>query len=337
MTEIVSRGGSALKLIIQIPCLNEADSLPATISALPQHFPGIDTVEVLIIDDGSTDATVAVARDLGVDFVIQHRGNRGLAAAFQTGLDACITLGADVIVNTDADNQYDAGSIAALIKPIVAGEVDMVVGDRQTANLTHFSRSKRILQAVGSAGIRSLTGLPVNDAVSGFRAFSREAAMKINVVTNFSYTIETLFHAREHRLKVASVPVRTNHTVRPSRLFRSIPVFLARSVSTVLRKCLMTRPLLIFGMMAGFLFVCGMAPVVRFLVVYFSGDGTGKIQSLILGAVFLGFSGMSLILGVFAELLSYNRILIQRCLQQQRLLSEDLQTARHAVVRGPGL
>lgn len=312
-----------MKLMIQIPCLNEAESLGATIGALPRHLTGISVVEFLVVDDGSTDATVSVARDLGVDHVLQHRGNRGLAAAFQTGIDACINLGADIIVHTDADNQYAASSVADLIRPIISGEADMVVGDRKTATLKHFSPVKRMLQALGSIVIRRLTGLPVRDCVSGFRAFSREAAIRMNTVTSFSYTIETLFQAREYRLKVVSVPVAVNETTRPSRLFHSIPHFLLKSGATALRTCLMTRPLLIFGGLSAALFLLGAAPITRFLIHYFQGEGTGMIQSLIIGGVILGFSGMSLILGVFAELLSFNRILIQRSLYHTRLCNES--------------
>lgn len=307
-----------MKLIIQIPCFNEADSLATTIGTLPRQFDGISVVEFLIVDDGSTDATTAVARTLGVDHILQHRGNRGLAAAFQTGLDSCIDLGADIIVHTDADNQYAASGIADLIRPIISGEADMVVGDRRTSTLKHFSPTKRALQFIGSSVIRKLTGLPVMDCVSGFRAFSRDAAMRMNTVTSFSYTIETLFQASEYRLKVASVPVAVNETHRPSRLFRSIPHFLMKSGATAIRTSLMTRPLLIFGGLSACLFVLGMAPIIRFLYHYFQGSGTGMIQSLIIGGVILGFSAASLILGVFAELLSFNRVLIQRCLYHTR-------------------
>jgi len=290
---------------------------------LPRQLAEISVVEFLIVDDGSTDATAAVARELGVDHVLQHRGNRGLAAAFQTGIDACIRLGADIIVHTDADNQYSASSITDLIRPIISGQADMVVGDRKTSTLKHFSPAKRVLQSVGSFVIRKLTGLPVMDCVSGFRAFSREAAMRMNTVTSFSYTIETLFQAREYRLKVTSVPVAVNETRRPSRLFQSIPHFLLKSGATAIRTCLMTRPLLIFGGLSTVLFLLGAAPIARFLFYYAQGKGTGMIQSLIIGGVILGFSAISLTLGVFAELLSFNRILIQRSLYHTRLCNES--------------
>lgn len=300
-----------MKLIVQIPCFNEEHVLTDTLRDIPKQIDGIDTIEIMIVDDGSKDQTIAKAREFGVDHIVQHTTNKGLARTFRTGIDAALKLGADIIVNTDGDNQYCGADIAKLVQPIVNGEADIAVGDRGGFKNPHFSSFKRALQVLGSTLIRNITRLDISDAVSGFRAISRDAAKQINIVTDFSYTIEMLVQASAKRLKVVSVPIRTNAKTRPSRLFKSIPQFLRMSGATLVRSYAMYKPLRLFTIIGIGMLVIGVVPIGRFLFFYFSGDGTGHIQSIVLGASFVMMGIMTLLIGMLADLMNFNRKLIE--------------------------
>lgn len=310
-----------MKLIIQIPCLNEERALPATLAELPRAVEGFDTVEWLVIDDGSTDGTVEVARRHGVDHVVSLAANRGLATAFQAGIDAALKLDADVIVNTDADNQYRAEGIPALVAPIVAGEADVVIGDRGVSDHPEFSPAKRALQNLGSWVVRKASGTGVADTTSGFRAYSREAALGVNVTSRFTYTLETIIQAGHSGLVVTSVPVGINPAVRPSRLFRSSGSYVRRSGGTIVRQFLVHRPLavfmplaLVFGLVAAIL-------LVRFGILYVTTEGpTGHVQSLVVGAVAGLLAVQFAVLGLIADLLRTNRILLERSLRRVRAI-----------------
>lgn len=312
-----------MKLIVQIPCYNEAESLPETLLALPRDLPGITSVEFLVIDDGSRDDTGEVARRWGVHHIVRHRTNRGLAAAFQSGINAALAAGADIIVNTDADNQYDGRDIAALVAPIVAGDADIVIGDRQVARNAHFGPMKRRLQALGSAVVQRLSRTRVTDAVSGFRAMSRSAAQRINIVSDFSYTTEMLIQAGRKRMAITSVPVRTNATLRPSRLFASIPQFIRNTGVTMARAYAMYNPLHVFttiGTVAGLI---GSVPILRFVYFYALGQGGGHVQSLVLGGVFVIIGAFALMFGIVADLIGRNRQLLEMTLEHIRRLEQD--------------
>jgi len=313
-----------MKLIIQIPCFNEADALPATLAALPKSIPGIDTIEVLVVDDGSIDGTADVARANGVAHIVRHRGNRGLAAAFQSGLDASLAAGADIIVNTDADGQYVGEDIAALVAPVAAGQADIVIGDRGVGRNEHFHPVKRQLQRLGSMIVRRLSRTTVTDAVSGCRAISRDAAQRINITSDFSYTTEMLIQAGRKRMAVQSVPIRTNGAVRPSRLFRSIPHFIVNTTATMLRAWAMYNPLRAFVSAGLVAFLIGMAPMIRFLWFYFSGEGGGHVQSLVIGAVCILFGVLAMMLGALADLIGRNRRLTEQVLERMRMLEERI-------------
>ena len=312
-----------MKLIVQIPCFDEQATLPETIADIPRTIPGIDRVEVLVVDDGSRDGTAEAARRAGADHVVRHPRNRGLGRAFQTGLQASLRLGADLIVNTDADHQYPGSAIPALVRPILEGRADLVVGDRQTQQVPHFSPAKRLLQRLGSAFVRRLSGTNVPDAVSGFRAVSRSAARRINIVSSFSYTIEMLIQAGKERMAVVSVPVAVNPQTRPSRLFRSVPQFLAQSLVTALRTYTMYKPLRVFSIVGALLLFLGAAPVARFLVFYLRGEGGGHVQSLILGGVLVVLGAVAWLIGVVADLIAVNRTLLENVLERLRELERQ--------------
>jgi len=313
-----------VKLIVQIPAYNEEGVLGEAINCIPRLVPGIDQVEILVIDDGSSDATGEVAKQAGADHVIRHTTNRGLAQAFLTGIETCISLGADVIVNTDADNQYNAEDIPKLIEPILQGKADIVVGDRQTDQVAHFSPLKKRLQKLGSALVRRLSSTDIPDAVSGFRAISRDAAMHINIGSDFSYTIEMLIQAGHDRLAITSVPIRTNPVERKSRLFKSTPHFLFRSALTMLRIYVTYKPLRAFvsiGLVLGFI---GVFPILRFLYYYFTSGGAGHVQSLVIGGSFMVMGVLFIMFGFIAELISFNRKTLARTLEKIRRLEQEI-------------
>lgn len=322
-----------MKLIIQIPCYNEAGTLPETLVALPRSIPGIDIVEVLVIDDGSADDTSKVASAWGVHHLVRHRRNRGLAAAFQSGIDAALAAGADIIVNTDADNQYDARDIAALVAPILDGRADIVLGDRQVRMNAHFGPFKRKLQALGSAIVQRLSRTDVTDAVSGFRAISRAAAQRISIVSSFSYTTEMLIQAGRNRMAVLSVPVRTNAATRPSRLFGSIPQFILNTGITMSRAYAMYNPLRLFVALGGIAAFAGMLPILRFLYFYLVGEGSGHIQSLVLGGALLVLGLVAIMFGIVADLVGRNRQLLETTLERVRRIEAAIQ-AQAAQDRG---
>jgi glycosyltransferase involved in cell wall biosynthesis len=307
-----------MKLIVQIPCYNEEHTLPGTIADIPRQIDGIDQIELMIIDDGSTDRTVEAAAELGIDHIIINKKNLGLARTFRKGLDECLKRGADIIVNTDGDNQYYGGDIPKLVEPIVQAKADIVVGDRQTSTIPHFSPFKKLLQRVGSATVRRLSGTDVTDTVSGFRAFSREAAIRINIVSPFSYTIENIIQAGKKHMAIASVPIRTNPKTRESRLFKSIPKFIERQLSSMLRMYLMYQPLRFFAYIALALTFIGLIPITRFLIYYFMGDGSGHIQSLILGSVLLLIGFVTFVMAILADLINFNRQLLEMTLEKVR-------------------
>ncbi|MGF1608459.1 MAG: glycosyltransferase family 2 protein [Kiloniellales bacterium] len=308
-----------MKVIVQIPCFNEEDTLPQVVAEIPRVIEGVERVEILVIDDGSSDRTVEVAREIGVEHVVRHRRNNGLARSFRTGIERCLALGADIIVNTDGDNQYAGADIPRLIAPILAGEADIVVGDREPAKLPHFSPLKRRLQALGSFVVRQLSGTDVPDAVSGFRAISREAALNLNIISSFSYTIEMLIQAGRKRMAIASVPIRAHPVDRRSRLFKSLPGFLRRSGSTMLRMYSMYQPLRAFFYIGLTLTAAGSLPILRFLYFYtFVGQGEGKLQSLVLGGVLVVIGLTTFLIGLLADLVSFNRQLIEMTLEKVR-------------------
>jgi glycosyltransferase involved in cell wall biosynthesis len=313
-----------MKLIVQIPCLNEQHTLPETVADIPRDIPGVDKVEVLIIDDGSTDRTVEVAREIGVDHIVRHRNTKGLAHAFRSGIDACLRRGADIIVNTDGDNQYCGADIPALIEPILRGEADIVVGDRQTHLVPHFSAFKKLLQKYGSALVRRVSRTTVPDAVSGFRAISREAALQLNIVSPFSYTIEMLIQAGRKKMAVAAVPIRTNAKTRDSRRFKSIPQFLERSLTTMVRMYSMYRPLKFFVAIGALITFVGMLPVVRFVYFYAIGQGDGHIQSLVLAGALLVIGLMTFLIGLVADLIGFNRQLMEMTLEKVRRIELEM-------------
>jgi glycosyltransferase involved in cell wall biosynthesis len=308
-----------MKLMIQIPCLNEAATLPATLADLPRSVPGFDTVEWLVVDDGSTDETALVARRLGVDHILRFNANKGLAVAFQAGMDACLKLGADVIVNTDADNQYRGEDILRLVAPILARRADIVIGDRRVHQHPEFSQTKKGLQRLGSWVVRRASGTEVPDTTSGFRAYTRDAALRLNVVSSFSYTLETLIQAGKSDIAVTSVPIRTNPKSRESRLFKSTFEYLKQSVGTIVRIWTMYGPLPAFLLPAVIFAFGGAGLVARFLWLYFSSPGpTGHVQSLVLGAALLIVAFMLVMLGIISDLLRANRVLTERALHRIR-------------------
>jgi len=307
-----------VKLIVQIPCFNEAEQLPATLQDLPREVPGIDKVEWLIIDDGSTDATVEVARRHGVDHIVRLTNHKGLAEAFQAGLDACLKLGADVIVNTDADNQYQAAAIPELVRPVLAGQADLVIGDRNIETIAHFSRSKKRLQRLGSSVVRSVSHTTVPDVTSGFRAYNREAALQVQVVSKFTYTIETIIQAGKMLVSVDHVPVGTNPQVRTSRLFSSTWSYVRRNAVAIFLIYTMYEPLRVFLVAAAVAAAIGSVIWIRFIYYFFSEGGRGHVQSLILGATMLVIAVQLAALAVMADVLAAIRVLLLRTLERVR-------------------
>jgi glycosyltransferase involved in cell wall biosynthesis len=301
-----------MKLVIQIPCYNEADTLPLVIPDLPRSIPGITVIETLVIDDGSTDGTADVARSLGVTRVVSHRGNRGLANTFLTGLETALEMGADVIVNTDGDHQYPGQSIPALCAPIIAGEAELVIGDRQTKSDPKVTAKKRMFYELGNFVVRSATGVSVHDAPSGFRAMSRDFALSVHLTNPFSYTLETIFAAAENRQPIREVPIRSNAVTRPSRLFRGLVQYMRRSASIIVQGYSMHNPLRAFGWLSLPFLVVGTGLGVRFLYYYIRDpDYSGHIQSLILASISIVVGAQVLIFGMLGSLVRANRLLLQ--------------------------
>jgi glycosyltransferase involved in cell wall biosynthesis len=326
-----------MKLIIQVPCLDEEDQLPISLGALPRQVEGFDVVEWLIIDDGSTDRTVAVAKELGVDHVVKLTNNKGLAYAFQAGLDACLKLGADVIVNTDADNQYSADDIPALVRPILAGDADMVIGDRDVMAIQHFSVIKKRLQRAGSWVVRQASGTTVPDATSGFRAYNREAALGLTVVSRFTYTLESLIQAGKSLVAVDHVVVRTNEQLRESRLFGSMWGYVRRNVVAIFRIYAGYEPLKVFSWLASALFLLSLlawSPLLWDWVV--NGDRSGHLQSIVVGGALLVASVQVFALGVIADLIAAHRTVSQRTLERVRRIELELGVEPSHYVYGPG-
>ena len=316
-----------MKLIIQIPCYNEAETLTIALNELPRHIDGIDRIEYLIINDGSKDDTVKVARAWGVNHIVNFRQNKGLARGFMAGVDACLRNGADIIVNTDADNQYCGKDIEKLVRPILNGEADIVIGERPINDIEHFSPLKKKLQHFGSYIVRKASRTEVSDAPSGFRAYTREAAMSINVINNYTYTLETIVQAGNSRMAIQSVPVRTNPELRQSRLFKSMFGYVKRSIVTILRSFMMYNPLQFFGIVGGVLFGAGFVLGVRYLVlVAISGSASGHLQSLILMSVLLLMGVLTWVVGMLADITAANRKILEDIQYRVRKLdyNEDL-------------
>ena len=324
------------KLIIQVPCFNEEQHLAATLNDLPRQVRGVGTVEILIIDDGSSDQTAEVARQNGADYILRLPNNRGLARAFRAGLDAALQLGADVIVNTDGDNQYCGSDVENLIQPILSGAADMVIGDRDPRNLRHFSRGKRLLQHYGSWVVRTLSGTEIPDTTSGFRAFSRVAAMRLNVHSDFTYTLETIIQAGKKKLPVTHVPVTANPGRRDSKLFNSTWTYVKHSAATMIRIYALYEPLKVFSYIGGALIVAGIALGVRFIYFYFTVGGGGHLQSLLLTVLLLIVGFLTVLIGLVADLIGANRTLLEEVLfRLRRLELEDHSTGVEVVGRGP--
>jgi glycosyltransferase involved in cell wall biosynthesis len=307
-----------MKLVVQIPCLNEAETLPLVLKSIPKKIAGIDQIEVLIIDDGCTDNTVEVARAHGVKHFVHHAQKQGLARSFRDGLLKSLELGADVIVNTDGDNQYPQGSIPELITPILNRQADMVIADRQVMQIEHFTRGKKILQRIGTHVLNTAAGTQIPDAPSGFRAYSRDAALRLNVVTRFSYAMETLIQAGNKGLSITSVPITVNPKTRESRLFKNHWEYVPKSAVTICRAFVMYRPYVLFISLGSVLFVAGAIPFIRYLYFLIADTGRGHLQSLVLGSVLLIASFIAYTLGVVADLIRINRVLIEDQLEQSK-------------------
>jgi glycosyltransferase involved in cell wall biosynthesis len=307
-----------MKLVIQIPCLNEAETLPLVLKSIPKKMSGIDEIAVLVIDDGCSDNTVAVARAHGVKHFVHHAQKQGLARSFHDGLMKSLEMDADIIVNTDGDNQYPQESIPDLIKPIIDKQADMVIADRQVQQIEHFSRNKKMLQRLGTRVLNAAAGTKVPDAPSGFRAYSRDAALRLNVVTRFSYAMETLIQAGNKGLSIASVPITVNPKTRESRLFKSSSEHVLKSGVAITRAFVMYRPYVLFISLGSILFVCGAIPFIRYLYFLIADSGRGHLQSLVLGSVLLIASFIAYTLGVVADLIRINRVLIEDQLEQSK-------------------
>ena len=312
-----------MKLIIQIPCYNEAGTLEIALNDLPKHIDGIDEIEYLIINDGSKDNTVEVAKNWGVNYVVNFKRNKGLAHGFMAGIDACLRNGADIIVNTDADNQYVADDIEKIVRPILEGKSDIVIGERPIDQTEHFSPIKKKLQHFGSWVVRKASNSDIPDAPSGFRAFSRDAAMRLNVTNEYTYTLETIVQAGRNKIAQTSVPIRTNGELRPSRLFNSMMGYVKKSMVTILRAYLMYSPLKTFTILALIPFILGVGIDIRYLVYLFMGEGGGHIQSLILGSTFIMMGFMTFVMGLLADIIAKNRKLLEDVQYHVRKMDYD--------------
>ncbi|MCI9175303.1 MAG: glycosyltransferase family 2 protein [Lachnospiraceae bacterium] len=325
-----------MKLIIQIPCYNEAETLEIALNDLPKQIDGIDEIEYLIINDGSKDNTVEVARNWGVNYVVDLKRNKGLAKGFMAGLDACLRNGADIIVNTDADNQYCADDIEKIVRPILEGKTDIVIGARPVDDTEHWSPLKKKLQHFGSWVVRKASRSEIPDAPSGFRAYSREAAMRLNVVNEYTYTLETIVQAGRSKIAMESVPIRTNAELRPSRLFSSMFGYVKKSMLTILRAFMMYRPLMVFSVIGSIIFAVGLAIGVRFLVYYFGGSGAGHMQSLILASTLMLLGFQTFIVGLLADIISANRKILEDVQYHVRKLDFDRDMERKKKEEGDG-
>lgn len=305
-----------MKVFIQVPCLNEESTLPQVFEHMPKSLPGVDEVEWLIIDDGSTDSTVEVAKKLGVKHFVYHRRNMGLARSFRDGVDYALAHGADIVVNTDGDNQYPQDRIKDLVKPIIDGKAEIVIGDRQTAKIAHFSGFKKVMQRFGSWVVNKAAGTDLPDAASGFRAYSRKSLYRLNIVTQFSYCMETIIQAGNKRLSIVSVPIETNKKTRESRLFKNIWQHMFKSGQAILRSYIMFKPHAIFVTLGVLFLVIGGVPFIRFLIFVVNGEGDGHLQSLIFGSAMLVGSLLSFALLVIADLQKTNRILLEDQLER---------------------
>jgi len=309
---------SIVKLVVQIPCLNEEETLPLVLASIPREIPGISDIVVVVIDDGSTDATVEVARAYGVEHVVRHRGNQGLARSFTDGVNYALSIGADIVVNTDGDNQYPQHRIPDLVAPILEGRADIVIADRQTGSIGHFSPTKKLLQRVGSAVVNRAAGTDLPDAASGFRAYSRTSLIRLNTVTRFSYCMETIIQAGYKRLAIASVPIVTNPKTRESRLFTSTRQHVLKSAAAIIRASIMYRPYMVFGWLAALFAVAGLVPYARYAVLIALDEDGGHVQSLLVGAALLLMAFLSVMLGILSDLIRTNRSLIETGLEHTK-------------------
>jgi glycosyltransferase involved in cell wall biosynthesis len=316
-----------MKVFVQIPCLNEEQTLPLVLDTIPRELPGVDEVEVLIIDDGSTDRTIEVAKEHGVRHFVVHARNQGLARSFRDGVDYALAHGADIVVNTDGDNQYKQERIADLVAPVVAGEADIAIADRRTRTIAHFSPFKKVMQRFGSAVVNVAAETQLPDAASGFRAYSKASLLRLNVVTQFSYCMETIIQAGHKRLRIASVPIDTNPKTRESRLFNNIFQHMAKSGSAIVRAYLMFKPHTVLGVIAGVLGVVGLVPFIRFLVFALIGQGGGHIQSLIFGTMLLTAAFLTFVLMIIADLQRTNRVLLEETLERTKQMQYGLPPA----------
>ena len=309
-----------MKVVVQIPCLNEENTLPMVLESIPRKIKGVDNIDILIIDDGSTDKTVEIAKKLGVKHFVLHKQNEGLARSFHDGVNHALSIGADIIVNTDGDNQYPQERIEDMVQPILEGRAEIVIGDRQTQTIEHFSPVKKLFQRMGSWVVNKAAGTNLPDAASGFRAYSKESLMRLNIVTKFSYCMETIIQAGNKRIPITSIKIKTNPKTRESRLFKNIWQHMYKSGAAIVRSYIMYRPHLIFISLGSILFVLGITPFIRWIILYYSGDRGDHIQSLVLGAVLLLASLISLALTVIADLTHTNRTLQEDTLERLKRL-----------------
>ena len=316
-----------MKLIIQIPSYNEEQTLPVTVADLPRQIEGIDTIEYLIINDGSSDRTADVAREIGVHHIVSFKANRGLARAFEAGVDACLKLGADIIVNTDADNQYCGADIEKLVRPILQNRAEIVIGERPIDDIKHFSQTKKRMQRFGSFVVRVASGTKVPDAPSGFRAYTREAALRLNVINSYTYTLETIIQAGNNRIPMMSIPITTNEETRKSRLFKSTWSYIRRSIVVIVRSMIMYRPLKIFAIIGGLVSAVGAAFIIRWLILSALGQGGGNVQSLILAAMLIMIGVQFIIAGMQADIISANRKILEDV--QYRVRKLDCKTDKN--------
>jgi glycosyltransferase involved in cell wall biosynthesis len=327
-----------MKLFVQVPCLNEEETLPLVLASIPRQIPGVDSVEILVIDDGSSDRTLEVAREHGVQHFVHHTRNMGLARSFRDGVDYALAHGADILVNTDGDNQYPQDRIPDLVTPVVQGRADIVIADRQTAKIAHFSPFKRLMQKVGSEVVNKAAGTDLPDAASGFRAYSKASLIKLNVVTQFSYCMETIIQAGNKRLRIASVPITTNRKTRESRLFKNIWQHMFKSASAITRSYLMFKPHYVLGGLGLIMLAAALVPFVRFFVFWLQGDAAGHIQSLIFGTAMLIGALLSFALLVIADLQRTNRVLLEDTLERIKGMQyADLVPATPAADAGAAL